>query len=293
MSSPRPACGIGDELVPISGQQVDIPCERHVESGRSLIVRAGAMLEAAIGPAESAGDPAVLAETLAHLARVHMRNGDAHQAVAAADRALAIAEPLDADAVIAEALLNKASVLGQVGRWRESSALGETALRMAIEGPDRSFELRTRNNLASGLAEVDPARAAEMFVEAQSPEGRWQGSSLDEAAETAFAVLFLRRRFQKISAPVTAERTIVLDALGPQSTAEAVTACVDGLVRRGKSAVPDILAALRGDVVNRRRAAVRALATIAAVDFGIDPEAEAKANELALRRAELWYLKNR
>jgi len=132
------------------------------------VVRAGAMLEAAIGPAESAGDPAVLAETLAHLARVHMRNGDAHQAVAAADRALAIAEPLDADAVIAEALLNKASVLALVGRWRESFALGDTALRMAIEGPDRGFELRTRNNLASGLTEVDPARAAEMFVEAQS-----------------------------------------------------------------------------------------------------------------------------
>lgn len=146
-------------------------------------------------------------------------------------------------------------------------------------------------------------RGARMFVDAQRSDGGWstphgmvmvRGKPTESSpVDTAFAVLFLRRKFQKIAGPITPERTIVLAALSQQSTVSDVDNCVAGLVRRGKAALPDVLLALRGEVVPRRRAAVAALRRIAGEDFGIDAEQDAAHNAAALRRAELWHLKNR
>lgn len=144
---------------------------------------------------------------------------------------------------------------------------------------------------------------ARMLVGAQGPTGGWttqfghmasaDGSGEGTPVDTAFAVLFLRRKFQKTAGPTTGARTVVLPALTAQSGDAEVRECAAGLVRRGKSALRDVLLALRDPLVPRRRAAALALHALAGEDFGYDPERPADANEDALRRAELWYLRNR
>ena len=145
-------------------------------------------------------------------------------------------------------------------------------------------------------------QGATMFVDEQRTDGGWASphgrafvrpGTAVSAVDTAFAVLFLRRRFQKIPTPLTEERRVVLAALDEHAPPTAVDACVEGLVKRGKDCLPELLQALRSDVAPRRRACVRALAAIAGETFGLDPELGAEANKDALRRAELWYLKHR
>jgi class 3 adenylate cyclase/tetratricopeptide (TPR) repeat protein len=127
--------------------------------------RAESVLEAAVGPAEELEDPEPLAATLANLARAHMRLARTGAAVAAADRALAIAERLNLEPVIAEALVNKASALNIDGRRREASALHIAALDLARRIGDRSMELRIRNNYANAVADDDPADATRKTAE--------------------------------------------------------------------------------------------------------------------------------
>ena len=43
----------------------------------------------------------------------------------------------------------------------------------------------------------------------------------------------------------------------------------------------------------QRQVAAKALAAITGEGFGYDPAADRAANRAAVRRAELWYLKNR
>lgn len=146
-------------------------------------------------------------------------------------------------------------------------------------------------------------RGARMLVDTQRPGGGWRVTAAmfpgapevarGDPVDTAFAVLFLRRRFQKVPGPVTGTRAPTLESLDAKADDAAVTACAAELARRGKAAVPDLLAALRSDVAPRRRAAVRALTAIAGKDFGIDPERPFAEVADAVRRAELWYLENR
>ena len=88
------------------------------------------------------------------------------RAVEVADRSLAIAERLNLDSVVAEAFVNKGSALNILGRRREAIALQAAALEMAQELPDRNFEMRVRNNLASAWSDDDPARATRLLLEA-------------------------------------------------------------------------------------------------------------------------------
>ena len=67
--------------------------------------------------------------------------------------------------VVAEALVNKGSALSQLGRRREAIALDEAALRMAQALPNRNFEMRVRNNLASVLGDDDPVRATQIMLD--------------------------------------------------------------------------------------------------------------------------------
>jgi hypothetical protein len=145
-------------------------------------------------------------------------------------------------------------------------------------------------------------QGATMFVDEQLADGGWASphgrafvrpGSAVSPVDTAFAVLFLRRRFQKVPTPLTEERRVVLAALDEHAPPTAVDACVEGLVKRGKECLPEVLQALRSEFATRRRACVRALAAIAGETFGLDPELDATANQEALRRAELWYLKHR
>lgn len=146
-------------------------------------------------------------------------------------------------------------------------------------------------------------RGARMFVRQQLPGGGWtsptdgyQGSHLDkgrgDGVPTAFAILFLRRKFQKDVAAIT-PNIVRLVNIGPRSPDKDVDTCAEQLVERGKDAMPDVLQALRSDVEPQRRAAAKALGSIAGDVFGFDPALDATGNRDAVRRAELWYLKHR
>jgi hypothetical protein len=147
------------------------------------------------------------------------------------------------------------------------------------------------------------ARGAEMLCAEQLPGGGWQsqsdgfpgnlaGRGRGASVPTAFAVLFLRRKFQKEAGPVT-PRDLSLAAVGSNAQERDIADCVAELKRRGKEAVPEVLRALRSDCEPRRRAAVRALEGIAGEQFGFDPARDVEANREAIKKAELWHLRNR
>jgi hypothetical protein len=146
-------------------------------------------------------------------------------------------------------------------------------------------------------------KGARMFVDRQLPGGGWksvhdgyQGSSLDrgrgDGVPTAFAILFLRRKFQKDVGAVTAH-IVRLVNIGPRSKDKDVELCAQQLAQQGKAVMPDVLQALRSDVEPQRRAAAAALSVIAGQSFGYDAAKDAAGNRGAVRAAELWYLRNR
>jgi class 3 adenylate cyclase/tetratricopeptide (TPR) repeat protein len=106
------------------------------------------------------------AELSARLARALMRSKRGTEAVAAADEALAIAEPRAMTEVIAEALVNKGAALSFLGRWREGAAAGELGVRLAEEAGLGDLHLRALNNLAATLNDDQPARAIQIAAEA-------------------------------------------------------------------------------------------------------------------------------
>lgn len=122
--------------------------------------------------------------------------------------------------------------------------------------------------------------------------GRGRNAGMGRPNDTAFAILFLRRGFRKVPGAVTV-RVPMLVNLTAQSNVDDVKQCGEALGKRGKAALPEVLAALRDALPQRRRAALVALQAISGQDFGIDAARAPEANEESLRRAELWYLKNR
>lgn len=157
------------------------------------------------------------------------------------------------------------------------------------------------------VAEVGPidwyAAGASMLCDEQLAGGGWRstadahpgghlGAGRGDLVPTSFAVLFLRRKFQKHAGPITA-RIVQLANLGPLAKAEDVRACAIGLASRGKEAMPEVLHALRSEIEPQRRAAAQALQQIAGEAFGYDAGRSAAANRPAVRAAELWYLRHR
>lgn len=147
------------------------------------------------------------------------------------------------------------------------------------------------------------AAGATMLCESQDDGGGWRsisdlGSGITltkgrgDMVPTAFAILFLRRKFQKVAGPIT-PRVVVFANLGPQSKPEDVEACAKGLIARGKSALPEVLHALRSEVGTQRQAAALALRALAGQDFGFDPARDPLQSRDAIHAAELWYLRNR
>lgn len=149
-------------------------------------------------------------------------------------------------------------------------------------------------------------KGATMLLDEQLPGGGWRSltdgypggnaqQGRGDLVPTSFAILFLRRQFKKELTPVgpITPRVVVLANLGPASKPADVDACAAELARRGKDALPDVLAALRSDVEPQRRAAAVALRALAGDTFGYDPAKDAAGNRDAVRAAELWFLKNR
>jgi len=147
------------------------------------------------------------------------------------------------------------------------------------------------------------ARGATMLCDEQLPGGGWQNRTdgfpgnlaargRGGSVSTSFAVLFLRRKFQKIAGPIT-PHIVTLAAVGQYSKDQDVGDCAAELIRRGKEAMPDLLRALRSEIEPQRRAAAQALAAIAGERFGYDPARDAESNREAIKKAELWHLRNR
>ena len=101
---------------------------------------------------------------LAAVSRVRMRADRPLEAIEAADRALAIAEPLRIDTITGEALENKASALGFVGRIRELVGLHRAVIELAREAGLTELELRAGNNLSASVSDDDPAFGYENVV---------------------------------------------------------------------------------------------------------------------------------
>ena len=109
---------------------------------------------------------------------------------------------------------------------------------------------------------------------------------------TAFAILFLRRKFQKTVGPVTLHIVKIVN-IGPLSPQKDVDECSKQLVSRGKSAMAEVINGLRSDIELQRCAAAQALMGITNQSFGFDPKADREANRSSIRAVELWYLRNR
>lgn len=193
-------------------------------------------------------------------------------------------------------------------RWFDANKadIGSLSVRWSYYfhyGLERAAILCDVTKLNSGLDWY--ATGAKMLCDAQMPGGGWRsmtdgfpGHHLDKgrgtAVPTAFAILFLRRKFQKEAGPIT-PRVVTLASIGPRSSSADVEACAKALAARGKAAMPDLVKGLRSDVLGQRQAAAGALREIAGDAFGYEPvrEPEEANNRAAVHRAELWFLKNR
>jgi class 3 adenylate cyclase/tetratricopeptide (TPR) repeat protein len=103
------------------------------------------------------------ARLLAGLAHACQRHAQYERGLSAADEALVLAERLALDDVIASAMVTKATVLGRLGRPRESTALVEGGLRLAQKNGQIKLELRARNNLAAALSTDDFRQPGEIM----------------------------------------------------------------------------------------------------------------------------------
>ena len=149
------------------------------------------LLEDALKASEGKVSPEARARLLSSLGRVYMRLSRYAEGAAAADQALALAEPLRLDDVVAEAMVNRASSISGVGRIREAVALMRAAIDLARLAGLASLELRATNNLGASVwadeprASWDAGRAALGLAERVGDQqmSRWLRSA---NAMTAF-----------------------------------------------------------------------------------------------------------
>ena len=116
------------------------------------LARARDLLVAALEEAPADMPDEARARLLANLSRAHMRLSQDVEAIATADQSLAIAEPLDLDDVVAEALTNKASALGRVGRWRNP--------RWSCRAPSTWPSAAASSGSRRGRAAISPAASS-------------------------------------------------------------------------------------------------------------------------------------
>jgi hypothetical protein len=136
------------------------------------------------------------------------------------------------------------------------------------------------------------------FVALQHRSANERRSRGGSAIDTAFAVLFLRRSFRAdlgapTDGPVTPGPSRGCRELAADADEAGVRAAVAYELARGRTAIPDLLAAMRRGHEPARRAAALALMRLSGEDFGYHPARTAEQNAEALRRAERWWLANR
>ena len=133
-----------------------------VEAAAAILTKAVEAIDASV-PADQWGEAE--ARLFAMRARALMRGNENEPGLVEADRALRVAEAGNHDAVAAMALVNKGSVLAQLGRRREAEALLETGIRLARRDGLSHLELRALRNLGSVLADDEPIRAMDIYLD--------------------------------------------------------------------------------------------------------------------------------
>ena len=197
-----------------------------------------------------------------------------------------------------------AAAIARAWQWIDEHGrdVGNAAIKHCLYvhyGLERAAILSGRET----VAKVDwYRRGAEMILKFQKKNGDFlnrmdsYGRTGRQKAEisTPFAVLFLRRRFQRIlDGPTTPGPSYVCSTLPQAASDVQMRAAIKVDVARGDEAVPDLLAAMRSPRYVRRKAAALALMRISGRDFRFHPARDAKANADALRRAERWWLGHR
>jgi hypothetical protein len=143
---------------------------------------------------------------------------------------------------------------------------------------------------------------AEMLLRLQLKAGGWFSNDIGggrlsketgNPVSTAFAILFLRRKFKKLSRPITPGGGVRVSGLGRQATGDRIDAAVAAEVQRGIRVVPDLIKSLHSPIEVRRKAALQALIRITGKDFRYNPHLPPERNSDALKRAALWWLKHR
>jgi class 3 adenylate cyclase/tetratricopeptide (TPR) repeat protein len=143
-----PAAGTGEALLG----------EIFIDAGQPS--EAVTVLEVALAAFPASAQGEVRAAILTNLSRAQMRTDNQVQAIEAADQALEIAERLGLERLVAEALNNKGSALGYLGRRREAAALLGASVELAHAGGYVTAELRALNNFANGLDDFRVSRPA-------------------------------------------------------------------------------------------------------------------------------------
>ena len=140
---------------------------------------------------------------------------------------------------------------------------------------------------------------AKMFLKQQLPGGAWgletagkpRTKLAGDVVNTAFAVLFLRRQFQKkLTGPSTPAGVLTRD-LPAQSADAAVAATVAREIARGYHAVPDLILAMRSPILARRKVVAKALPRITGRFLSYSPYRTRQQSEAVIREAEAWWLR--
>ncbi len=77
-----------------------------------------------------------------------------------------------------------------------------------------------------------------------------------------------------------------------QATDPEIQSAAQRAVHRGLPAVPDVLKAMRSEILPQRKAAALAIRELAGKEFGYDPVKTAGDSGEAIKAAELWWLRN-
>jgi hypothetical protein len=179
--------------------------------------------------------------------------------------------------------------------------IGDRSVRSSLYfhyGLERAAILSQRDDVDG----VDWYRVgAEMLIGMQKRSGGFLGRSESRSKysadgsrgnpiDTAFAVLFLKRKFARVLGPTTQTASWLSLALPAQATDTEIDLAADAEVRRGLHAVPDLLRAMRSEHRSRRTAAAKALLRLSGRSFDYHPARTVEQNGDGLRQAERWWL---
>jgi class 3 adenylate cyclase len=148
-----------EEAGDVGGVYRTIALQGHIRVDDADLQGAAELLDAARARPDWPPAPELEAEVMVASSRAFMRLNRTPEALAAADRALEIAEPMNLEHFVADALNNRAATIAIHGRRRESTALLREAVVLAKAGGWADLELRLLNNLAVVLVDDDPAAA--------------------------------------------------------------------------------------------------------------------------------------